>query len=93
MIHSILKLSAAVAGAAILTACAYPYVENDFGESVRHMQRRQAVTSGPVDTTPVTTGDGQRIVSVLEALRSDVTRGDGGTEQPVTVQFGAGSPQ
>jgi hypothetical protein len=92
MINSILKSSAALAGAAALTACAYPVVESDFGDSVRHMISSQTYVSGPVDPTPVSSGDGQRIGWVLDALRSDVSRGDD-AEQPVTVQFGAGVPQ
>jgi hypothetical protein len=81
------------AAIATLSACnAYPRTEADFGNSVRHMVERQAIANGPVDTTPVDTTDGQRANSVIEALRTDVTRESSGPP-PVSITFGSGTPQ
>lgn len=76
-----------------LVACSvYPRTEADYGNSVEHMVRSQRMPTGPVDPDPVETGDGQRIDAVLEAYRTDVSRTDA-PEPPVSVQFGAGTPQ
>ena len=76
-----------------LAACnTYPSTEADFGNSVEHMVRSQRVPTGPVDTDPVETGDGMRIDGVLDAYRTDVSRGDG-QAAPVNVSFGSGLPQ
>jgi hypothetical protein len=76
-----------------LSACSpYPRTEADFGNSVRHMISSQAVVSGPVDNTPVETGDGQRLNGVIEAYRGDVTR-ESGSPAPLSITFGGGTPQ
>ncbi len=76
-----------------LAACsAYPSTEADFGNSVEHMVRSQRMPTDPVDAEPLETGDGQRIDAVLEAYRTDVSRGDAGAP-PVNVSFGSGLPQ
>lgn len=78
--------------AALVAACsAYPGVEEDYGNSVRHMVRMQKVVTGPVDPDPVETGDGERLNGVVEAYRSDVSRTDS-PPPPVAVQFGGGAP-
>jgi hypothetical protein len=77
-----------VCGAALLAGCsAYPGTEADFGNSVRHMVASQTVNPGPVDPSPVETGDGDRLNSVLEAYRSDVSRAET-LPPPVVVGFG-----
>jgi len=87
------KIIAALAGSALLTACAvYPVTEADYGDSVRHMVTSQTANPGSVDTSPVETGDGERINGVLEAYRTDVTRTEG-APPPVAIQFGGGAPQ
>lgn len=83
---------ALVALAGLVACSAYPRTEADYGNSVEHMVRSQRVPTGPVNPDPVETGDGQRIDNVLEAYRTDVSR----TEEPappVSVNFGAGTPQ
>ena len=76
-----------------LAACsAYPRTEAEYGNSVEHMVRSQRMPTGPVDTEPLETGDGQRIDAVLEAYRTDVSRDDA-APPPVNVSFGGGVPQ
>ncbi|HEX9877800.1 MAG TPA: hypothetical protein VGC50_14200 [Gammaproteobacteria bacterium] len=90
-IRKLRALSALPVIAALAACAAYPRTEADFGNSVRHMVRSQTVVTGPVDTAPVESGDGERLNGVLEAYRTDVSR----TEEappPVAVQFG-GTPQ
>jgi hypothetical protein len=73
-----------------LAGCsAYPNTKADFGNSVRQMVRAQTSESGPVDSSPVETGDGQRLENVLKALRSDVTRGDDGAQGNTGFENGA----
>ena len=91
MINS--KLFLALVALAGLVACsAYPRTEADYGNSVEHLVRSQRVPTGPVDPAPLETGDGQRIDGVLDAYRTDVSRTDA-PAPPVSVQFGAGTPQ
>ena len=50
-------------------------VEEDFGNSVRAMRQQQVmdpVAAATVDTTPVTSTDGQRMERVLETYRQSV---------------------
>ena len=61
---------------AVLTAlgfttvgCVYPE-KQDFGDAVRHMQTVQTATPG----AEVTPQDGQRIRSVLETYREDISK-------------------
>lgn len=71
-----------------LTACsAYPRTEADFGNSVREMIRAQTANPGPADPAAPETGDGERLNTVVEAYRTDVSRGDQAS-QPVSVSFG-----
>lgn len=80
-------------GIVAATACSpYPRTESSFGDSVRHLVSSQAVATGPVDSSPVETGDGERLNAVLEALRTDVSRGDE-PATPLLVDFGAGASQ
>jgi hypothetical protein len=75
--------------AALVAGCnAYPRLERDFGNSVRHMVDSQKVNTGPVDTTPVETGDGERLNNALGAYRSGVTRPEQ-SGQPVVLDFGS----
>ena len=76
-----------------LVACsAYPSTEADYGNSVEHMVRSQRMPTGPVNTDPVETGDGDRIDAVLDAYRTDVSRTDS-PAPPVSIEFGAGTPR
>jgi hypothetical protein len=38
------------------------------------MKAAQAFASGPVDTSPVEEGDGERVMNVLEVYRTSVSR-------------------
>jgi hypothetical protein len=61
----------ALSALAVVAGCsAYPDTKADFGNSVRHMVSSQTVDPGPVDASPVETGDGQRLDGVLEDYRS-----------------------
>ena len=66
-----------LAGAVLaLAACATDptNVENDFGNSVRHMTQVQVANpSAPVDSAAIDHGDGARINGVIEAYRKDVS--------------------
>ena len=76
--HTIRNLHALVASAALLAAagCATTdpnAVEQDFGNSVRHMRQAQiANPSAPADNDPIDHGDGQRINGAIEAYRTGV---------------------
>jgi type IV pilus biogenesis protein CpaD/CtpE len=49
-------------------------VENDFGNSVRHMTQAQiANPSAPVDNDPIDHGDGPRINAAIEVYRKSVS--------------------
>lgn len=49
-------------------------VENDFGNSVRHMTQAQiANPSAPTDNDPIDHGDGPRINAALEVYRKSVS--------------------
>jgi hypothetical protein len=85
---SLLLIAAAVAG-----CNAYPTAKQDFGDSVRHMVQSQRVSTEPVDTEPVRTGDGQRLNSVLEVYRTGVSRPEQSSGQPVVFDIGASLPQ
>jgi len=78
---------------AALSGCAaYPNTERDFGNSVRHMVQAQRVNNGPVDTTPVDQGDGERLNNVLEAYRGDVSRPQD-SAQPFVIDLGEAIPR
>ncbi len=70
-------LTGVVIAIALTTGCASgpTRVEADYGNSVRAMQRAQIldpVAAATVDTTPVTTTDGQRMENVLNTYRNTV---------------------
>jgi hypothetical protein len=67
-------LLAALAAVGLAACSANPRADADFGNSVRQMTRVQAFTTGPVDASPVDSGDGERIESVLEVYRTSVSR-------------------
>lgn len=71
-----------------LCACtAYPRTEADFGNSVRQMISAQTANPGPADLAAPEEGDGERLNTVVEAYRTDVSRG-GAASQNVAVTFG-----
>lgn len=89
---SLVAISGLIAVA--LGACsAYPTVEADFGNSVRHMVSAQTVPSGPVDNSPVEGTDGQRANTVLESYRNDVTPSQQTPPQPIVLDFGSSTGQ
>jgi hypothetical protein len=48
-------------------------VENDYGNSVRHMMQAQKVNpAAPVDNNPIDHGDGVRINNAIETQRKNV---------------------
>lgn len=77
-----------LATAAIAACSAYPRTEADFGAAARHMADRTAYVSGPVDPTPVETGDGERINNVIEVYRSNVSRPQE-VEAPIVLDIGS----
>jgi hypothetical protein len=80
--------------AAAIGGCnAYPRLESDFGDSVRHMVRSQRLTTEPANMEPVRQTDGQRADNALGVYRSGVTtpRQSGG--QNVTLDLGAAFPR
>ena len=71
-----------------LSACAvYPRTEADFGNSVRQMISAQTANPGPADPAAPAEGDGERLNTVVEVYRADVSRGDQ-APQNVSVSFG-----
>ena len=91
-IRLLTTLSALILATAIAGCNAYPTVERDFGNSVRHMVQSQQVTSGPVSLEPVEGGDGDRLNAAFEVYRSDVSR----PEQPgqsVSIDIGSALSQ
>ena len=75
--HTIKTLRALMAGAALLAAgCASTgpeAVEQDFGNSVRHMRQAQiANPTAPADNDPIDHGDGQRINNAIDVYRKGV---------------------
>ncbi len=85
------KAMSALAGLLILyvlVGCqAYPTTEDEFGDSVRHMVRSQQIYTGPVDTTPVSQGDGERLEAVLESYRTEVSDPED-VGQPIVINIG-----
>ena len=75
-----LKIISGVAFAAslVLTAgCAHgpEAVEQDYGNSVRHMMQAQTANpAAPADANAIEGGDGQRLNNVIEAYRKDVSK-------------------
>jgi hypothetical protein len=77
----------ALAPVALSACAAYPRTEADFGNSVREMISAQTANPGPADPAAPEEGDGERLNSVVEAYRSDVSRA-GQPAQNVSVSFG-----
>lgn len=48
--------------------------ELDHGNSVRHMIQSQTLNPPTTDSTPVDSGDGDRVRKALETYRTDVSR-------------------
>jgi hypothetical protein len=74
---NICLLTGIVMAIALTTGCASgpTRVEEDFGNSVRAMQQAQVmdpVAAATVDTTPVTSTDGQRMEAVMQTYRESV---------------------
>jgi len=74
---NICLLTGIVMAIALTTGCASgpTRVEADYGNSVRAMQRAQVldpVAAATVDTTPVTSTDGQRMEAVMQTYRESV---------------------
>jgi len=74
---NICLLTGIVMAIALTTGCASgpTRVEEDYGNSVRAMQRAQVmdpVAAATVDTTPVTSTDGQRMEAVMQTYRESV---------------------
>jgi type IV pilus biogenesis protein CpaD/CtpE len=85
-------LTGVVIAIALTTGCASgpTRVEADYGNSVRAMQRAQVldpVAAATVDTTPVTTTDGQRMENVLNTYRNTVGEP---TSTSQTIEFDIG---
>ena len=85
-------LTGVVIAIALTTGCASgpTRVEADYGNSVRAMQRAQIldpVAAATVDTTPVTTTDGQRMENVLNTYRNTVGEP---TSTSKTIEFDIG---
>jgi type IV pilus biogenesis protein CpaD/CtpE len=85
-------LTGVVIAIALTTGCASgpTRVEADYGNSVRAMQRAQVldpVAAATVDTTPVTTTDGQRMENVLNTYRNSVGEP---TSTSKTIEFDIG---
>ncbi len=60
-------------------------VENDFGNSVRHMTQAQiANPAAPVDNNPIDHGDGPRINAAIEVYRKSVSDPKE-TKQDITI--------
>jgi hypothetical protein len=55
------------------------------------MVRSQQVNPDATEAQPEMSGDGQRIDNVLGVYRSDVSRPDSSSQQPVTLQLGTTS--
>jgi hypothetical protein len=83
-LNTLLLLSAAAG----LAACgANPRTEADFGNSVRQMNAAQAFVSGPVDTSPVEEGDGERVMNVFDVYRTSVSRPQD-VQAPIVLDIG-----
>jgi type IV pilus biogenesis protein CpaD/CtpE len=85
-------LTGVVIAIALTTGCASgpTRVEADYGNSVRAMQRAQVldpVAAATVDTTPVTTTDGQRMENVLNTYRNSVGEPESTSK---TIEFDIG---
>jgi hypothetical protein len=81
--------SALLGCAAVLIGCsATPTTDDEFGDSVRQMVRSQKVFVA-VDEAPVSSGDGQRLETVLEGYRSNETQTV--TEPPASILINAGN--
>jgi type IV pilus biogenesis protein CpaD/CtpE len=65
------------ASLALLTGCAHgpEAVEADYGNSVRHMMQAQTANpTAPADTSAIEGSDGQRLNTVMETYRKDVSK-------------------
>ncbi len=74
--NNMLRLLVASAPLLIVGGCATgpKAVENDFGNSVRHMTQAQtADPTAPADSNPLDHGDGTRINGAIEAYRNSAT--------------------
>jgi len=74
---NICLLTGIVMAIALTTGCASgpTRVEEDYGNSVRAMRQAQTmdpVAAATVDTTPITSTDGQRMENVLKTYRQSV---------------------
>lgn len=67
---------ALAASLGLIAGCAYgpAAVEADYGNSVRHMVQAQTINPAPVDTHAIEGSDGQRLNTVLETYRKDVSK-------------------
>jgi starvation-inducible outer membrane lipoprotein len=86
-------IGAALAAALVLTGCATgpEKVENDFGNSVRHMQQVQSVNpNAPVDGNAIDGGDAERANATFEAMRKDVGKPEN-VKQGVIINVGGGN--
>jgi len=75
-IYKILRLVVASAPLLMAAGCATgpEAVENDFGNSVRHMTQAQTANPmAPADSNPLDHGDGTRINGAIEAYRNSAT--------------------
>ena len=86
---NICLLTGIVMAIALTTGCASgpTRVEEDYGNSVRAMRQAQTmdpVAAATVDTTPVTSTDGQRMENVLKTYRQSVGRP---SETGKTIEF------
>ena len=89
---NICLLTGIVMAIALSTGCASgpTRVEEDYGNSVRAMQQAQVldpVAAATVDTTPITSTDGQRMEAVLQTYRESV---GSPTETSKTIDFEIG---
>jgi type IV pilus biogenesis protein CpaD/CtpE len=86
-------IGAALAAAMAVTAgCATgpEAVEEDFGNSVRHMTQVQTANpSAPMDAKAIDHGDGERANSAIEAYRKDVGEREE-IKQEVVIDVGGG---
>ena len=59
----------------LTTGCSNPTaVESDFGNSVRHMRQAQTMNPDTPSRETLETTDGERLSTVLDVYRSDVSR-------------------
>jgi len=80
--NRMLRLLAASATLLLAAGCATgpEAVENDYGNSVRHMMQAQTANpTAPADSNPLDHGDGTRINGAIEAYRN-------GAADPKTIK-------